>query len=390
MSYPLGSEPALFPATFWCSSGAWEGAQEPKTHPAAANNSRHKTFTMTKFCGEAINSRSGRKRATYTSKELKKDMEVFLQTGVHPHLQRVQADPGSNDVLTALPDPDPTRPHVFMDVTVDNKPAGRLVIELFEDVAPAAARHLLNRCTPGAGASLQGALFHKLLAGFGLFGGKSSAALFPGGQQVPSNSKLKTTIVGAVSVSRDGSDFAISLNRALKLDDTHQVVGRVSKGLDVLELLGDVPCGPDDSPLMRLKIAKCGPTNAEGTHESLDESRAKETPEEAAARLKQQSADTRSAVMDALQEGMGHKRSAAEAGIGPSSSAAAAAAAGGEAAAGSSKPGAPAGGGGQAGAGSSKAGGANKRSKKMLDDLLDDLDDDGSESEDSEQDSQGG
>lgn len=42
-----------------------------------------------------------------------------------------------------------------------------------------------------------------------------------------------------------------------------QVVGRVNKGLDVLELLGDVPCGPDDSPLMRLKIAKCGPTNAE-------------------------------------------------------------------------------------------------------------------------------
>lgn len=42
-----------------------------------------------------------------------------------------------------------------------------------------------------------------------------------------------------------------------------QVVGRVNKGLDVLELLGDVPCGPDDSPLMRLKVAKCGPTNAE-------------------------------------------------------------------------------------------------------------------------------
>jgi len=76
------------------------------------------------FCGEAINSRSGRKRSTYTSKELRKDMEVFLETGVHPHLQRVQQDAGSSDVLTALPDPDPSRPHVFMDITVDNKPAG--------------------------------------------------------------------------------------------------------------------------------------------------------------------------------------------------------------------------------------------------------------------------
>lgn len=51
-------------------------------------------------------------------------MEVFLETGVHPHLQRVQQDAGSSDVLTPLPDPDPSRPHVFMDITVDNKPAG--------------------------------------------------------------------------------------------------------------------------------------------------------------------------------------------------------------------------------------------------------------------------
>lgn len=45
-----------------------------------------------------------------------------------------------------------------------------------------------------------------------------------------------------------------------------QVVGRVNKGMDVLELLGDVPCGPDDSPLMRLKLVKCGATNAEVCH----------------------------------------------------------------------------------------------------------------------------
>jgi hypothetical protein len=79
---------------------------------------------LLQFCGEAINARSGRKRATYTGKELKKDMEVFLQTGVHPHLQRVQQDASSNEVMVSLPDPDPSRPHVFMDITVDNKPAG--------------------------------------------------------------------------------------------------------------------------------------------------------------------------------------------------------------------------------------------------------------------------
>lgn len=175
------------------------------------------------------------------------DLDLLLycsaaRAGVHPHLQRVQQDASNNEVLTALPDPDPSRPHIFMDITVDNKPAGgrlttcqhkrgglrdatalvsgsscdhwltagkqprpaalndesmvctqytrqtvatdcwplfrcphatgRVVIELFDDVAPAAARHLLTRCTPGSAASVQGTLFHKLFAGFALFGGK--------------------------------------------------------------------------------------------------------------------------------------------------------------------------------------------------------------------------
>ena len=85
----------------------------------------HHTPAPLQFDSTAISARSGRKRTTFTGKELKKDMEVFLQTGVHPHLQRVQQQAASgDDVLTALPDPDPSRPHVFMDITVDNKPAG--------------------------------------------------------------------------------------------------------------------------------------------------------------------------------------------------------------------------------------------------------------------------
>ena len=36
----------------------------------------------TQFCGEALNVRQGRKRSTYTGKELKKDIERFLETGL--------------------------------------------------------------------------------------------------------------------------------------------------------------------------------------------------------------------------------------------------------------------------------------------------------------------
>lgn len=42
-----------------------------------------------------------------------------------------------------------------------------------------------------------------------------------------------------------------------------QVVGVIRKGLDCIELLDDVPRSPDDTPLMRIKVVKCGSTNAE-------------------------------------------------------------------------------------------------------------------------------
>ncbi|WIA22889.1 hypothetical protein OEZ86_009830 [Tetradesmus obliquus] len=354
----------------------------------------------TRFVGEAIAHRSGRAKTSYTSKELKKNMEKFLETGVHPDLERAKQS-ASSGVVVALPDPDSQRPHIFLDLSVDNRSVGRLVVEMFEDVAPAAARHLINRVQQGASASLHNCKFHKLLPYYALYGGKSASASFPGGQGVPLNSRLQHMMRGAVSVSRDGSDFAICLGKCLTMDETHQVVGVVRQGLDLLDLLDDIPRSPDDTPLMAIKVVKCGNTNAPGSHESLDEALAKETPEAAAARLKQQSADTRSAVMEALQQGMSHKRSATEAGLGAGSSAAAAAAAAGagsSAAAGSSKAAAePAAqqkevtGTSQAMPAAAAAGGPSKRSK-VLDSLLDELEggSSGSSSEDGGSSSQEG
>lgn len=40
---------------------------------------------------------------------------------------------------------------------------------------------------------------------------------------MPSNSRLQHMTRGAVSVSRDGVEFAISLGKALTMDETHQV-----------------------------------------------------------------------------------------------------------------------------------------------------------------------
>lgn len=49
--------------------------------------------------------------------------------------------------------------------------AGRLVIELFDDLVPMAASHFRNRCLPGSAAGLAGTSAHKLIPHYALFAG---------------------------------------------------------------------------------------------------------------------------------------------------------------------------------------------------------------------------
>ncbi len=94
--------------------------------------------------------------------------------------------------------------------------------------------------------------------------------------------------------------FAISTYAARLQPDSAlcpQVVGRVHLGKEVLDQLSDTPTLPNDAPVPVIKIMRCGATNSTGAHDSLEEALGKETAEQAAARLQQESLDTRSAIM---------------------------------------------------------------------------------------------
>ena len=153
----------------------------------------------------------------------------------------------------------------------------------------------------------------------------------------------------------------------------------------LLEALAGVATGPDDAPLARVRIAKCGATNHLGTHDALDEAAARETPAEAAERLARQSEETKASILEAIGEGLraggAHKRKAPEP--------AAAAAAGGASTSGAGASGSGGGAGGAAAAGAAAAGGAggkaaagrNVRGRTMMDALAglsDEDDEDGS------------
>lgn len=61
--------------------------------------------------------------------------------------------------------------------------AGRVVVEVFEDQAPLAARHLINRCREGTTDTLQHTDVHRLLPDMAMFFGTSRGcaqlSLFP-------------------------------------------------------------------------------------------------------------------------------------------------------------------------------------------------------------------
>lgn len=62
---------------------------------------------------------------------------------------------------------------------ITNGLAGRLVVEVFEDRAPLAARHLLNRCREGTTDALKSVAVHRLLPDSAIFLGTSNGCAAP-------------------------------------------------------------------------------------------------------------------------------------------------------------------------------------------------------------------
>uniref|UniRef100_A0A1D2A8Y6 PPIase cyclophilin-type domain-containing protein n=1 Tax=Auxenochlorella protothecoides TaxID=3075 RepID=A0A1D2A8Y6_AUXPR len=236
----------------------------------------------TKFCGDAVGVRL--KSVGYTLKDAKKDMESFLQTGHHPEVERLKTKQANAVVL--LPEASTARPHVYMDLTISGKPAGRLVIELFEDIAPGPAALFRNRRTKA-------------------------------GVHIRSHPSLRHSEKGAVSLARSGADFLWAFNRALHLDETHAVVGRVTEAsLLLLDRLNGSATQPDDSPTSRVAVARCGLTDAAGSVELAgpgpEGAPTDETPEAARTRLAREAEAARLGLREALATGLDRKRKAGE------------------------------------------------------------------------------
>ncbi|XP_008775240.1 peptidyl-prolyl cis-trans isomerase CYP40-like [Phoenix dactylifera] len=168
-------------------------------------------------------------------------------------------------------------PRCYMDVSIGGEMEGRIVVELYAGVAPRTAENFRALCTgekgigPNTGVPLhyKGTRFHRVIKGFMIQGGDTTAGDGTGGESIyglkfeDENFELKHERKGMLSMANSGSNtngsqFFITTTRTSHLDGRHVVFGKVVKGMGVVRSIEHTPVGDGDYPTIDVIIADCG------------------------------------------------------------------------------------------------------------------------------------
>ncbi|XP_054742272.1 peptidyl-prolyl cis-trans isomerase, rhodopsin-specific isozyme [Anastrepha obliqua] len=159
---------------------------------------------------------------------------------------------------------------MYLDVTQQTKPLGRIVLGLFGKIAPKTVVNFRHICLRGInGTTYVGSKFHRVINRF----------LIQGGDIVNGDGTGSTSIYGdyfedeALSVEHNrpgylgmanrgpdtnGCQFYITTISAKWLDGKHTVFGKVLDGMDTVHAIEDVKTDTDDYPMEPVIISDCG------------------------------------------------------------------------------------------------------------------------------------
>merc|ERR1711920_1204143 len=157
---------------------------------------------------------------------------------------------------------------VFFDMTIGGEEAGRIVMELREDVVPKTAENFRALCTGEKGFGFKGSAFHRVIPDFMCQGGDFTRGNGTGGKSIygekfaDENFTLKHTGPGILSMANsgpntNGSQFFLCTKKTSWLNGKHVVFGQVIKGYGVVKAMEK--CGSQGgNTSCELQVKDCG------------------------------------------------------------------------------------------------------------------------------------
>ncbi|ORY40254.1 peptidyl-prolyl cis-trans isomerase D [Rhizoclosmatium globosum] len=172
-----------------------------------------------------------------------------------------------------------TRPQVFFSITIGDVPAGKIVMELYDDIAPRTTKNFQVLCQgntvseDGIKLTYKGCSFHRVIKNFMLQGGDFTNHNGTGGVSIYGEKfedetfEVKHEKAGLLSMANagpntNGSQFFITTVATPHLDGKHVVFGRVIKGMGVVRRIENTETNDNDKPYQPVIIADCGDYDA--------------------------------------------------------------------------------------------------------------------------------
>lgn len=171
----------------------------------------------------------------------------------------------------------PSRVQVYLDISIGTKAGGRVVFELFNDVAHNAVENFRGLCTgeyglakrSGRPLTFKGCRFFRVVPGvlvqsgdFEFNNGQGGESVF-GGTFRDESMLRRHCQAGVLSMANTGphsnaSQFFITLRRAPQLDGKHVAFGQVVEGMEVLRAIEKCPIDAHQCPRVPIVIVDCG------------------------------------------------------------------------------------------------------------------------------------